>query len=427
MQIKRFLKFLIVSVLCIFCVCGSIYAAGNEPLGDIDEYGSWINADNAEKYKTNVSNDIEKFQGNFTTNLTASNFVPLEVKLGLVFMKSLNAIDKIMQMSLVRFTIILLLISYAVWIGLEAYKLIRDSGDYKTVIYEIFKKGMIISMWLIVLDYGPARLFGMLASPIIELGRYLSDFILSSVSETYHVEIPDTCAAVHTYVAAHNTGALLIDTDAAANIMCLPARMSVFFYHATAQGFKWMGYGITHSLTAFVVGGVSVYIFIKCIFKYALMTLGIIADLFLTLLMLPFTAIAEAMPELKESNYIGQIFSGLLKIFNAKKISNVISTFINTCLYFASISIIIALSAILLSKIISVDAENSYTTAYGIESLLTGALILYLINRTDEYASKLGGKIDNALGKQLTGDTKTLMNKTKDIASMIYKDWLKKK
>lgn len=427
MQIKRFFKYLFVCILCIFCVCGVANSAGNMPLGDIDEYGSWINADNAEKYKTNISTDIEKFQGNFDKNLTSTNFVPLEVKLGLVFMKSLNAIDKIMEISLIRFMIILLIITYGVWIGLEAYKLIRDSGDYKTVFYDIFKKGMIISLWLIVLDYGPAKLFAQLASPIISIGRYLSDFILNSVAQSYNVEIPDTCSAVHQYVAAHNSGKLLIDSESAANIMCLPARMSVFFYHATAQGFKWMGYGIFHSLTAFIVGGASVFIFIKCIFKYAFMTLGVVADLFLTLLMLPFTAIAEAMPELKEKNYIGQIFSGLLKIFTANKLSNVISTFINASIYFASLSIIISLSAILLSQIISLNSDNSYTTAFGIESLLTGGLILYLINKTDDYTSKLGGKIDNAFGTKLAGDTKTMIGKTRNLATMIYKDWLKKK
>lgn len=427
MQIKRFFKYLIICILCIFCICGTASSAGNLPLGEVDEYGSWMNADNAEKYKNNISNDIEQFQGNFNQNLTASNFVPLEVKLGLVFMKSLNAIDKIMEMSLVRFTIILLIITYGVWVGLEAYKLIRDSGDYKPVIYEIFKKGMIISLWLIVLDYGPAKLFSQLASPIIAIGRYLSDFILNSVAQTYHVELPDTCTVVHQYVEAHNNGKLLIDTDAAANIMCLPARMSVFFYHATAQGFKWMGYGILHSLTAFIVGAVSVFIFIKCIFKYAFMTLGVVADLFLTLLMLPFTAISEAMPELKEKNYVGQIFSGLLKIFNANKLSNVISTFINASIYFASLSIIISLSAILLSKIISLNSDNSYTVSYGIESLLTGGLILYLISKVDDYTSKLGGKIDNAFGTKLTNDTKTFLGDAKNIVSMIYKDWLKKK
>jgi len=427
MQIKRFFKYLFVCILCIFCIYGTAYPAGNIPLGEVDEYGSWMNADNAEKYKTNISTDIKQFQGDFDNNLKSSNFVPLEVKLGLVFMKSLNAIDKIMEISLVRFTIILLFITYAVFIGLEAYKLIRDSGDYKPVIYEIFKKGMIISLWLIVLDYGPAKLFAQLASPIISIGRYLSDFILNSVAQTYSIEIPDTCNAVHQYVDAHNTGKLLIDSSAAANIMCLPARMSVFFYHATSQAFKWMGYGIFHSFTAFIVGAVSAFIFIKCIFKYAFMTLGIVADLFLTLLMLPFTAIAEAMPELKEKNYVGQIFSGLLKIFNANKLSNVISTFINASIYFASLSIIISLSAILLSKIISLNSDNSYTVSYGIESLLTGGLILYLISKVDDYTSKLGGKIDNAFGEKLKGDTKTLLGDAKNIVSMIYKDWLKKK
>ena len=66
------------------------------------------------------------------------------------------------------------------------------------------------------------------------------------------------------------------------------------------------GLQIGHSITATLIGIVAIYIFIKGIFKYAFMTLGIVANLFLTLLMLPFTALAEAMPSRSEKSYVGQ-------------------------------------------------------------------------------------------------------------------------
>ena len=60
-------------------------------------------------------------------------------------------------------------------------------------------------------------------------------------------------------------------------------------------------------------------------------------------------------------------------------------------------------------------------------TILCGCLVLYLANKADELAKKIGGSIDNSFGKQLQGDVKTLWNDTKNVASKIYKDWLKKK
>ena len=422
----RILKHLLICIFCVFCIFGTTYAAGNLPYGDIGEYGAWLNQDNMEKFSASISQDMTQFQQNFETDVKSPNFVPIEVKLGLMLMKSFYAIDDILQMSLVRFTIIFLFIMYAFWIGIEAYKFMRESGDYKTVVYDILKKGIIIAIWIIILNYGIAKIFTLIISPIISLSTYLSNFILNTTAQIQNVNLPDTCATIHNYVDANNSGKLLIDASAAADIMCLPARVSTFFYHATAAGFKWILYGIMSSTTAMLIGAVSVYIFIKCIFKYAFMTLGIVADLFLTLLMLPFTAIAEAMPETKENNYVAQIFTGLLKIFKPKKISDIITVFINAGLYFIGLSIIISICAVLLSNMISLNGDYTYSVASGMTTLLTGCLILHLTTKADELAQKLGGKINNSFGQKLQNDSKILIGNVKKIGGMFFKDWLKK-
>ncbi len=431
MQIRKFLKFLFVGIFCIFCVSGVCLADDNVPRGEITEYGNWINEYNMQQYNQNITGDVVQFQQQFENNLRPG-FVPVEVKLGLMFMKALSAIDYVLQLSLVRFTIIFLFLMYAFWIALEAYKLIRESNDYKVVLYDMFKKGMVIAVWALILNYGPARIFNILIGPVMYIGTYFSDLILNTVAQTYETNIPDTCAAIHNYVntnyinnVSNNQSAqLLIDPNTAANIMCLPGRISTYFYHAVAAGFRWIIYGFGHSITAIFVGAVSIFIFIKCIFKYAFMTLGVVADLFLTLLMLPFTAIAEAMPSTKESNYMGQVFSGLLKIFNAKKLSDVILVFINATVYFVSLAIVISICAALLS--LSIRPNAAYSTQTGMAVLLTGCFVLYLANKADELATQLGGKIDNSFGKQLQGDAKTLWGDAKKIGSMIFKDWLKK-
>ncbi len=427
MQIRKILKFLLVCVFCITAFVGVSYASGNIPNGDIGEYGNWMTVDNMQKYNSDLSGDITHFQQTFQTNLHSSNFVPVEVKLGLVFMQALSSIDYVLQISLVRFVIWFLFLMYAFWIALEAYRMIRESSDYKTVLYDIFTKGITIAIWVIVLNYGPAKLFTIIITPILSLGVYLSDFILGAVAQAYNVDIPDTCATIHQYVDANTGKQLLINPDAAANIMCLPARLSVYFYHATASAFEWMINGFGHSATMVIVGLVCAVIFIGCIFKYAFMTLGVVADLFLKLLMLPFTALAESMPGSKETNYAGQIFSGLLKVFHTQKLSDIISAFINAAIYFVSLAIVIAICAALLTNIVSINSNNIYTVGSAMTVILCGSIVFYLAGKTDELAKGIGGKIDNSFGKQLQGDTKTLWGNIKKVGGTLFNAWLKKK
>ena len=427
MRILKFFSKILICILCVLCLSNASFAAGNVPYGDVGEYGNWATVDNMEKYNANLSNDVKSFQQTFQTNLHSTNYVPPEVRIGLVFMKALSSIDYVLQISLVRFVIWFLFVMYAFWIALEAYKMIRESSDYKTVLYDIFIKGMTIAIWVIVLEIGPAKLFTMLITPILSLGVYLSDFILNAVAQTYNVVIPDTCATIHQYVDANTSGQMLIDSDAAANIMCLPARLSVYFYHATASAFEWMVNGFGHSATMVIVGAVCVVIFIRCIFKYAFMTLGIVADLFLTLLMLPFTALAESMPGTKETNYAGQIFSGLLKVFNTQKLSSVISKFINAAIYFVSLAIVIAICAALLTNIVSISTTNEFHVDSAMTMILCGSLVFYLAYKTEELVKQIGGSIDNSFGKQLQSDTKTLWGNIKGVGGKLYNAWTKKK
>lgn len=415
-----------VCILCIGCLCFNSFADTNIPTGDIGEFGAWITKDNMEIVNKDMSEDMTSFQNKFDTNLHSSDFVPLEVKIGLSFMKALSAIDYVLQLSLVRFTIIFLFIMYAFWVGLEAYKMIRESTDYKTVIYDIFKKGITIAVWVMVLNYGPAKIFTILISPILSLGTYISDFILSAVAETYNIKFPDTCATISQYVNANASDKLLVDPQTAANIMCLPARLSVYFYNAIGLSLNWILGGFGHSAAAVAMGIVSLYIFAKCILKYAFMTLGIVADLFLTLLMLPFTALAESMPTTKETNYAGQIFSGFLGVFNTKKLSEVISTFINTAIYFVSLAIVVGVAAVLLSYIVKTDSTSTYVVGSAMVNILCGALVLRIIDKADEIAKDIGGSIDNSFGEKLKKDTKQMWDNTKKFAGKLIKAWASK-
>lgn len=435
MRIIKILSKFFVCILCAFVLCAPVFGASNMPMGDIGDYGNYLTDDNLEKVNLDMTNDATKFQENFSSNAThldSSNFIPFEVRIGLMFMKALSSIDYLLQISLVRFTIIFLFLMYALWIAVEAYKMMHESSDYKKVLYDVFKKGIIIVAWVAVLTYGPAKIFMMVISPILDFATYISNFILDSVAQTSGAKFSDTCAAIHRFVDANvatpvandKTATLLVDANSAANIMCLPGRLSVFFYNATGTAFKWFTHGFGHSATQIVMGAICIIIFVKCIFKYAFMTLGVVADLFLTLLMLPFTALAEALPSTSEKGYIGQILNGFLSIFNTRKLSDIIMVFINAAIYFVSLAIIIAICAGLLDFIV---LSEQYETGAAMTTILCGCLVLYLAGKADELAQKVGGSIDNSFGKQLQSDVKTLWGDTKNVAGKIYKDWLKRK
>ena len=436
MRILKLLSKLFICILCACVLCAPVLAETNMPQAEVSEYGNWLNNENLGNLTQNMYNDADEFQRGFSANLNSPNFVPIEVRLGLMFMKALSSIDYVLQISLVRFTIMFLFIMYALWIAVEAYKMIRESTDYKTVFYDVFKKGIIIVAWVLILNYGPAKLFTIIISPILALGTYISNFILDAVAQTYNTQIPDTCAAIHRFVNANaasnmannNTARLLVDPDTAANIMCLPGRLSVYFYHATGTAFQWVKWGFGHSATAIVMGVICIYLFIKCIFKYAFMTLGVVADLFLTLLMLPFTALAESLPGSSDKTYVGQILNGFLSVFNTKKLSEVFSVFINAAIYFVSLAIIIAICASLLEYIIpTTNNSSAYMLGSAMITVLCGCLVLYLANRADELAKKVGGSVDNSFGELLQDHTKKLWDNVKNIGGKFYQDWLKKK
>ena len=438
MRILKFLSRFFICILCIGTLCTPSYAETNLPFGDVGDYGNWLIEDNMETIRNNISEDAEKFQENFQNEYRSPHFIPVEIKIGLMFVKALSAIDYVLQISLIDFTIKFLFTMYAFWIALEAYKMMRDSTDYKQVIYDVLKKGIIIAIWVMVLNYGPAKLFMILMTPILNLSTAFSDFILNSVAQTYNINIGgNTCEAIHdfviengtTLIADNGTVKLSLDSDTVASIMCLPGRLSTYFYHATGAAFGWFkwGFGLGHPTSAIIIGAVSIVIFVKCIFKYAFMTLGVVADLFLRLLMLPFTALAEALPSNSEKSYIGKIFNGFLSIFNTKKLSDVFYTFLNAAIYFISLAIVITICASLLSYIIPNDSGlYQYNTQSAMVTLLCGCLVLYLANKTDELAKRIGGSIDNSLGETLKNDAKTLWKDTKDLTGKIVKDWIKK-
>ena len=425
---KKCIKFLSKIIMCAIAMVVIIMpianAATNMPLGDIGDNGAWTTQHNLDVFKSEITTDLTQFQSEFQANQLVADYVPIEAKAGLAFMNALSLVGDVLDNSLVRFVIIFLIVAYAFWIIFEAYQMMTAGTSARALVENIIKKGAILAIWIIILEQGPAQVFMWVMGPIITVGTYLSDLILNAVANASGAQIPDTCAAIHAYADAHTSARMLVDANAAADMLCVPTRLSGFFYTAVAAGFKWMLAGIGTSAFTFMVGAAFIVLFIYTAFKFAFMALGVIADLFLAVLMLPFTAIAETIGKTTYKGIAGDIFNGFLGLFKVESLSAQIQRFVNAAIYFVSLSIVVALCGALLSGVVDANLASeipSLNNANFIMTLLTGALVAYLANSTDKIAKSLGGSINDSFGNQVKSDVQKLWNRTYGTA----RDWVK--
>ena len=422
--LRKILSKIFIVCLAVGLITPVMGASVNLPLGDIGDHGTWATENNREKFITHLSGDIEQFQGEFQKQLVR-DYVPIEAKIGLAFMNALSFISDVLDSSLVRFVILFMFIAFAFWIIFETYNMMQSGrGDIQKHLTEIVKKGTMIAVWVIILRFGPAKIFMWIMGPIVSVGTYVSDLILGAVAESAGADLPDTCAAIREYAIAHTTPNNIVDATAAADMLCVPTRMSGFCYTAIAAGWKWITAGIGTSAFSVVGGIVFIYIFIKLAWKFAFMALGVIADLFLGVMMLPFTALTQTVGGTSYKGMAGNIFNQFLGIFKAEKLDAQIEKFINAALYFVSLSIVVAFCAALMSGVVDTDLSArvpNLNPGGFLETALVVALTWWFANRGMEIAGNLGGKITTRVGDQMRGDITTLWKKTKGTA----KDWWK--
>lgn len=412
------------------CVClglasiGAFAAESNMPMSDIGDFGTWATDNNRKLLIDDMDRDIDKFRGTYTTQLV-DDYVPIEAKIGLAFMNAMSFVGDVLDSSLVRFVIIFIIIAYAFWIMFETYNMMTSGkGDVMKLVQEIVKKGTFIAIWIIILRFGPARIFMWVMGPIISVATYLADLILNAVSQSAGVSLPDTCGAIREYAATHISENNIMTGANAADLMCLPSRMSGFCYTAIAAGWEWIKAGIGTSAFTFAVGIAFIVMFISVAWKFMFMALGVIADLFLGVLMLPFTAIAETIGKTSYKGIAGDIFNQFLGLFKVENLQSQIQRFINAAIFFVSLSIVIAFCTAMMSGTISTNLSSSVPT---IENqgfwitLLVGALTWYFANQAQSLAQKLGGSINDSLGQQMKGDITKLWKNTSATAKKWWK------
>lgn len=429
--LKRiFAKFMIVATAAMLIAPCALAAdaTSNLPFTEIGDYGNWMTVDNILQFDSAIETDMKNFQPQPTQ--LVDDYVPIVAKAGLAMMNGLSMISDMLDSSLVRFSIIFMLLAYAFWIMFEAYNMVKKGTSAKELGEKIFKKAAVIMIWSIILNFGPAQVFMWVMGPIIMIASYLSDLILNAVSSVVGVQLPDTCAAIREYTINNLSDSMIMDAESAATLLCIPTRLSGFFTTGIGAGWQWMIAGIGHSAFTVLVGAVFIVLFLYNGFKFAMMAFGVIVDLFLGVMMLPFTAIAETLKDKTSYQGIaGDIFNGFLGLFSAETLQKQIERFINAAIYFVSLSIVIAVCVALLSGTVSVDMSAQIPTLENdgfIPTLLTGALVAYLAARAGTIAENIGGRVNDNFGKAMSEDIVRLWKNTYGKAKNFIKDVRKK-
>jgi hypothetical protein len=420
---KRFKSTFLLCALCslLFCAHGA-HAATNLPNlapPNIGDFGMWATANNQQMLINNLNNSFNAFQAPFQANAANAligKYVPIEAKVGRALIGALSMIGDVLDRSLFGFIKILITVLFAFWIMLESYNLIKTGGDpkgAKEVGLDIAKKGLLVTVWFIILSNNPAQLFMWVFGPIISLGTEISDLILNSVTTAVGgTPLPDTCDAIRGYMADNPVPGNIINSTQAADLLCVPTRLSGFFYTCIAAGFRWMGEGFGDSAMTFFIGLAFVVIFVYNTWKFALQALGIIASLFFAVLFLPFTAVIETFGGgTSYKGPFGKLFEMFAGMFGKAKLNAQIMTFVNAVIYFIVLSVMAAIGMALLGEVADIDLESvtpSMTSDSFMTVLIVGCLVAYLANQAEKIAKDLGATVDSAFGKKVGDDIKGL-------------------
>ena len=428
--IKRFLSIVLIAFSAVFAAHQSIALdTGNLVSGDIGDFGTWATQHNQNTVLQNVRQDLNDFESEYGQEYIKTG-VPIEARLGVAFVRALDYIARILDNSLVKFINIFLVVAFIFWVMLQAYQLITDNKTRAMpTVEEIAKKGAIVAIWVLLLGGGIQWFFGAIMGPIFGFSSYVSNLILNATTSVGGFVLDNNCPSIHEYAATHMSDTTIMTPEFAANIICVPARLSGFYYGAIKYGWSLVLSGLGVSTFTFLLGLFFVGLFLYTAYKFLFVAFGVIADLFLIIIFLPFTAVAETVNKTSYKGIAGDIYNGFLGLFKTSNLSSQIKKFVDAAIYFVSLSIIISVAGALLASAVSLNSQTRVISILNgdvITLILTGALVAYIAAHTEEFAKTIGGAVDYAIGSNLQKDLKTVYKDTKKKAEEFIKA-LKKK
>ena len=301
-QVRDFLKKILVAAFALFIALPAfadepsgnsnivqLPAVTDNPIGDgdVNEFGLWA----TDRNRTLVIDEISQDLNNFAPPATNVS-VPIEAKLGFAFMGGLSKVGIALDYSFKTFVIVFILLAFGFWVSLEAYNVISAGGNTKSTVKNIVIKGMIISLWIIVLKFGVAKAFTLVMTPIVSLGTLISTRIWEGITGAAGYSLSDfqaTCDAIKNYAVANmptsvagvdpddisveTLDSMKITAESAAGLLCVPIQMSNFFWDVIRIGWKWVTSSVGNSLCGAVIGLYITYLGLKCIWKFLFISL----------------------------------------------------------------------------------------------------------------------------------------------------------
>ena len=405
-----------------------------EGLSDDDIYRVYRSAGGQARFDlSNLGRSLQE-SGDFTPEGTAiPNFVPIEARIGLMFMSALTYVIDIVYSGLLPFLNALIVVMFMFWVLIITWEMMAaGKGGGLELGVKIAKRSAIIIVWMWVLNNNPAEMFMWIMAPVIAFGSAISDLVLNSTANIVGTNLPDTCGAIHAWIDGRDD--LAISSAAAADLLCMPTRVAGFLWTVVLAGWQWLvtGLGGTvfapvtlirggivqfgHSVATMLLGLIFIILFVFNIIKFAVAALGVIMDLFFILLFLPFTAYSQCFKGAEVGKgHFASIWSALAKIVPDQNLDDQVRKFFKAILYFVVLSLISAIAIVLLAGV------NPYDGADALTVLIVGALVAYLLGGADGYIEKFGGGIDKSFGEERRKEVEGIIGRVKTFAKDMKK------
>lgn len=365
--------------------------------------------------------------------MNETTYIPIEIRLANIIIDGIGYINEMLFPFFSNLISTLLIILLAFWLSSEAYNMINTGKTSIENGVTIVKKIILVIIWTAVILANPAQVFMFIMGPIIQMGGNITDFIINALT---NIPIDQTCDSIKA-MAMNNTDTSilnypLLNPETKGDLLCLTGRISKLYTQFITLGFQWMGRGLFMQPVSFLVGLSLVIFFVYIGFKFTLESLGIILDLILGLMILPFCAIGacfggglsykglESIPN--------QLFTMITSIFGKGDYKGLITKIIKAILYFWILSVVVGICYEMMSY--TLDSQSGIfdvnyapgKNGLGIMSIiLSAAITAYLIKKAPGYAEKMGGAINTAAAKPFEDGIDTLYKNSKDIMSKMLK------
>ncbi|MDR2685444.1 MAG: hypothetical protein LBB23_01570 [Rickettsiales bacterium] len=326
-----------------------------------------------------------------------ANNAPLDVHASLIIVGGLSQVASIIYDNLLDLIIFMIWIFFAFWLGIKAWDLMRTKIQLMPFLESAAKKLIFVVIGTALLASNPAELFMMFMGGVSALGNAASNLFLS---DTGVGRVSETCADVAAWVKASGGDIKFLTSQSVGDIICLTGRTTSFFYNGIGTFLGMMTKGVLEA----VIGAAGAVVFLWCIFKFAFITLGVVVDVVLMLMFLPFTIFSEIFKgdDWGDTMILSDAMKSFAGIFGGDGISALIQKMIQVVIYIVSISLVAAIS-FLFMRAVPKDFLNL---------LIGGALTAYMIYKADVLAKKMGGAVDDKFAKLLEQNTTAIYNNT---------------